>query len=498
LKLDNRNPLSEFLQTIQKPVNRAWADVRNMEKASSNNNGNDSFSTKRQHFQTMLKELKDKGLLPCILFIMSTTGAKKMFEEVLEHPLFTQQNFPIVQTCIDLLLKSQAYCKKFISNNELEDLIEGLKTGIGLHHGKLPPLYLRLVEFLFSNGYLQVVVSSASLAVGVNTPCKSIIVGSDSRFLDEILLQQMIGRAGRRGIEDMGHVIFFSLDEYRLRDMISCKLPEISGSMPLTISYILRLVLLVKSREYPVVEGDSVSQSVSKVLNTPLFVNNEDHFALLVLRVFQLANPEFYPTDLALIISHMFYTEPSNFILTYLLQQKFLPVDSNHELFLKYFFYTFSYSLEYVAARRVSKSDNKILNSTIPDGEQHNFRDDFKEEKDYFDFCEKVRDYNRTVQQLVEGFLQHRVRKELPDQTNTLSKHFFPLSKPQLGTETTVTLPHLSVDQGWLSATALLLGSSTANAIPSKDSWMINPELPFYTNIIPFAKYDVSIKTLSM
>src|SRR3990167_2880928 len=95
----------------------------------------------------------------------------------------------------------------------IDEIIVGLLFGIAIHHRKIPDDYKIVVEYLISNGLLNIVLATGTLASGINTPCKTVVIVHDSPFLDEVQLHQMIGRAGRRGIEDTGHVIFLCLDE---------------------------------------------------------------------------------------------------------------------------------------------------------------------------------------------------------------------------------------------------------------------------------------------
>lgn len=79
-------------------------------------------------------------------------------------------------------------------------LIRGLRRGIGLFINQISfPSYQRAVQKLASRGKLAVVISDDSLAFGVNMPFRTcIFCGEMFGKLDELMAQQMSGRAGRR------------------------------------------------------------------------------------------------------------------------------------------------------------------------------------------------------------------------------------------------------------------------------------------------------------
>lgn len=88
------------------------------------------------------------------------------------------------------------------------------RRGIGYHHaGLLPPLK-RLVEDLFTQGLMGAVFATDTLALGVNMPARTVVIGRMAKYdgvQRRLLLpnefQQMAGRAGRRGLDPEGFVV---------------------------------------------------------------------------------------------------------------------------------------------------------------------------------------------------------------------------------------------------------------------------------------------------
>ncbi|WP_420440216.1 DEAD/DEAH box helicase [Candidatus Poriferisodalis sp.] len=93
-----------------------------------------------------------------------------------------------------------------------EGWLNRLTAGVAAHHAGLIPAFKEAIEECFSAGLLAVVFATETLAVGVNMPARSVVIEQLSRFRGEgfALLTpgeytQLTGRAGRRGIDEVGY-----------------------------------------------------------------------------------------------------------------------------------------------------------------------------------------------------------------------------------------------------------------------------------------------------
>jgi superfamily II RNA helicase len=139
-------------------------------------------------------------------------------------------------------------------------LIAALKRGVGVHHAGLARRYRVLVENFFrrgkslhfnsaecldlypsNSGILKVVISTETLALGVNAPAKTVIFGGDSHLLNALNFRQCSGRAGRRGFDTLGRVVFVGISIDRIQRLLLSKLPKLGGTFPLTTTLVLRL-----------------------------------------------------------------------------------------------------------------------------------------------------------------------------------------------------------------------------------------------------------------
>ncbi|EXL39954.1 hypothetical protein FOCG_17456 [Fusarium oxysporum f. sp. radicis-lycopersici 26381] len=124
-------------------------------------------------------------------------------------------------------------------------LIDALRRGLGVHHAGMNLQYRRSVEMLFRKGYLRLVVATGTLALGINMPCKTVVFSGDSMFLSPQNYRQASGRAGRRGFDLLGNVVFNGINRDRVHEIMSSRLPALRGQFPISTTLVLRLFVLL-------------------------------------------------------------------------------------------------------------------------------------------------------------------------------------------------------------------------------------------------------------
>ncbi len=94
------------------------------------------------------------------------------------------------------------------------ELVAGLEAGVAPHHAGMVPAFKETVEQCFAAGLLKVVFATETLAVGVNMPARTVVIEKLTKFTGdhhEMLTAgeytQLTGRAGRRGIDDVGQAV---------------------------------------------------------------------------------------------------------------------------------------------------------------------------------------------------------------------------------------------------------------------------------------------------
>jgi len=89
-----------------------------------------------------------------------------------------------------------------------------IRSGVASHHAGHIPAWKLVIERLMSAGLLDAIFATATVAAGVDFPARSVVLtgadkrtGSGWRPLSASELQQMTGRAGRRGRDNVGFVV---------------------------------------------------------------------------------------------------------------------------------------------------------------------------------------------------------------------------------------------------------------------------------------------------
>ena len=90
-----------------------------------------------------------------------------------------------------------------------------LKRGIGLYIKTMPDVYNWFLQKLMSERKLGVIISDRTLCLGIDLPIRSVVLSGykNPQYTTSDYLQ-MSGRAGRRGLDDRGNIIFHNVKNY--------------------------------------------------------------------------------------------------------------------------------------------------------------------------------------------------------------------------------------------------------------------------------------------
>ena len=163
---------------------------------------------------TMIGRLDEKQLLPALFFVFSRKDCER-YAGLTEHTLLDSSDVASVKHILDFHLHK--YGEDLIRIPQYHTIRGLLEKGIAFHHSGLMPILKEMIEILFGRGFVKVLFATETFAVGINMPTKTVIFTGlqkyDSstegmRLLNTDEYIQMAGRAGRRGKDDRGVVIY--------------------------------------------------------------------------------------------------------------------------------------------------------------------------------------------------------------------------------------------------------------------------------------------------
>lgn len=123
-------------------------------------------------------------------------------------------------------------------------LLRALKRGIGMHHAGVRGKLRGHVERLFRGRHCGVIFSTETLALGIHSPCRSVVLAGDHILLNPTQFRQMMGRAGRRGLDYLGHLVFLGITMRRIKRLMTSSMTVIKGNVQVDPMSNLRLLQL--------------------------------------------------------------------------------------------------------------------------------------------------------------------------------------------------------------------------------------------------------------
>ena len=212
---------------------------------------------KRAHvLNTLAQSLVEKEMLPALVFTFSRKNVEMCAKEITTNLLEFDSKIPytIQREAEQLLRRKLPNFQEYIQMPEYIQLIKLLEKGIGIHHSGMIPILREIVELMISKRYIKILFATDSFSIGLNCEIKTVVFTSVQKYdgkLEQYLMPhaytQMAGRAGRRNIDTVGHVIhcnnLFTLPSPTEYKQILCGKPQpMESKFHLSYSTVLNLI----------------------------------------------------------------------------------------------------------------------------------------------------------------------------------------------------------------------------------------------------------------
>jgi superfamily II RNA helicase len=199
-----------------------------------------------------IKMLEKEELLPALFFVLSRKQCESYASKVEGSLLSTSDTASVKHIISFHLHRHKDELEKVPQYHQITEL---LCRGIAFHHSGLLPLLKEIVEVLFSKGFVRVMFCTETFAVGLNMPTKTVLFAGFKKYdeqtggmrmlrTDEYI--QMAGRAGRRGKDDKGIVIYLPdrepVESHEIKAMMKGSRPPILSRMDFHYDFILKTI----------------------------------------------------------------------------------------------------------------------------------------------------------------------------------------------------------------------------------------------------------------
>ena len=190
---------------------RTWSKAAQEEEASYRIGGYRGLPS--NDLLHVIDQLRSLDMLPAIYFIFSRRGCREALQRCAYHELdltTAAEKEAIDRVAAERLQGLKDHDEEALFRRMVDARL--LRRGLAEHHAGLLPYHKEMVEELFQRGLIKVVFATETLSLGINMPARGVVVSSFTKFdgvnfshLTTGELTQLMGRAGRRGIDVIGH-----------------------------------------------------------------------------------------------------------------------------------------------------------------------------------------------------------------------------------------------------------------------------------------------------
>jgi superfamily II RNA helicase len=196
----------------------------------------------------VLHALREANLLPAIFFLKSRADCERAI--FLCHPV-PERHGGGSSTDFRERLNELMEDSPFLRRHQHLSVLKYAR--VGAHHGGQLPHWKLFLERLMQEGCLEAIFSTSTVAAGVNYPARTVVICQSDRFngkefvdLSATDLLQMTGRAGRRGMDDIGFVLVLPgphQDPQLIHDLLKSPPDPINSQIRVNFSMALNLLL---------------------------------------------------------------------------------------------------------------------------------------------------------------------------------------------------------------------------------------------------------------
>jgi len=200
---------------LQTDKNVFQEDGYNLLRELTQMHRNKRVHIKVQHvLNTLITHLRNDNKLPAICFVFSRKKVES-YAQMITISLLNEEDEPMnVRKECEKIVRRLPNFQEYMELPEYNILVSLLEKGIGIHHSGMIPILREIVELMITKKRIKLLFATESFAIGLDCPIKTAVFtdlnkfdGHSLRNLKAHEYTQMAGRAGRRGLDKIGHVV---------------------------------------------------------------------------------------------------------------------------------------------------------------------------------------------------------------------------------------------------------------------------------------------------
>lgn len=281
--LSKRRP-TKLVQRFDRHVPLYFGTITSGQLALMDNKDSKTYVWDREHdrpsYAKLVRNLVDLELCPAIVFCMGRRKCVTAAESITDNLVLPKKPFKPKESASDAEHDAYAleleeynnhvveykrkfdglqrkYLGKFRKQLEsipgYDEFITMLQKGVAYHHAAMIPILREFVEVLFREKLIMAVFATETLGCGIDMPARTVVFteldkpcGEQSkRLLKTEEFMQMAGRAGRRGRDVKGYVLYYSVKNVKVpystfAGLALGKPPQATSQLQITPDLVLR------------------------------------------------------------------------------------------------------------------------------------------------------------------------------------------------------------------------------------------------------------------
>ncbi len=194
----------------------------------------------------IIYNLRKHNLLPAIFFLKSRAECDRAIRQCPDAPRSPEEQ-AVFEKDLNDSLDRYSFLREHLALPRMKN------SRVASHHAGHLPFWKVLVEQMMIKGHLDAIFATSTVAGGVNFPARTVVLFESDRFngkefqsLSATDLQQMVGRAGRRGMDHVGFALVVPgpyQDTRLIHERFHAPPDPIESQLRINFSMVLNLLL---------------------------------------------------------------------------------------------------------------------------------------------------------------------------------------------------------------------------------------------------------------